>query len=87
LFSQCTVLIGYIGGNIAKRYLKYLRSYAQEAILRHQDHRFEWTRDEFEAWADGISKTYHYATKFLPVGVVDDQLGSPTQRCIFRREN
>jgi 3' terminal RNA ribose 2'-O-methyltransferase Hen1 len=55
--------------------------------LRHQDHRFEWTRDEFEAWADGIAKTYHYTTKFLPVGAVDDQLGAPTQMCIFNRGN
>ena len=55
--------------------------------LRHQDHRFEWTRDEFEAWADGIAKTYHYATKFLPVGALDDQLGAPTQMCIFSRGN
>jgi 3' terminal RNA ribose 2'-O-methyltransferase Hen1 len=55
--------------------------------LRHQDHRFEWTRDEFEAWAAGIAKTYHYTTKFLPVGAVDDQLGAPTQMCIFSRGN
>ena len=55
--------------------------------LRHQDHRFEWTRDEFEAWADGIAKTYHYSAKFLPVGAVDDQLGAPTQMCIFNRGN
>jgi hypothetical protein len=55
--------------------------------LRHQDHRFEWTRDEFEAWANGIAKTYHYAAKFLPVGAVDHELGAPTQMCIFSRGN
>ena len=55
--------------------------------LRHQDHRFEWTRDEFETWADGIAKTYHYTTKFLPVGAVDNQRGAPTQMCIFNRGN
>ena len=51
--------------------------------LRHKDHRFEWTRDEFEAWANGIAEAYNYTTKFLPVGAADDKLGAPTQMCIF----
>jgi len=54
--------------------------------LRHQDHRFEWTCDEFVAWANGIGETYGYNTKFLPVGAADDKLGAPTQMCIFSEE-
>ena len=55
--------------------------------LRHKDHRFEWTRDEFEAWANGMADTYNYTTKFLPVGADDDKLGAPTQMCIFSQEH
>lgn len=55
--------------------------------LRHKDHRFEWTRDEFEAWANGIAETHNYTTTFLPVGAADDKLGAPTQMCIFSQEH
>lgn len=53
--------------------------------LRHQDHRFEWTRSEFREWADGVGAQNGYTTKFLPIGPVDVELGSPTQMCIFSR--
>ncbi len=51
--------------------------------LRHKDHRFEWTRDEFETWANGIAETYGYTAQFFPVGAVDPKSGAPTQMCIF----
>ena len=53
--------------------------------LRHQDHRFEWTRSEFREWAEGVARQHGYAAKFLPVGPVDEELGAPTQMCIFSR--
>ena len=53
--------------------------------LRHQDHRFEWTRSEFRQWAEGVARQHGYAAKFLPVGPVDEELGAPTQMCIFSR--
>ena len=53
--------------------------------LRHQDHRFEWTRSEFREWAGGVAKRHGYACKFLPVGPVDERFGAPTQMCIFSR--
>ena len=36
--------------------------------LRHRDHRFEWTRAEFAAWASGWRDRYGYTVAFLPVG-------------------
>jgi 3' terminal RNA ribose 2'-O-methyltransferase Hen1 len=51
--------------------------------LRHQDHRFEWTRSEFREWAEGVARQHGYAAKFLPVGPMDEELGAPTQMCIF----
>lgn len=53
--------------------------------LRHRDHRFEWTRAEFEAWATGVAERYGYAVRFLPVGEVDEAVGSPTQMGVFER--
>src|SRR5215207_2759804 len=40
--------------------------------FRHRDHRFEWTRAQFQQW-------------FAPVGPVDPEVGSPTQMGIFTR--
>lgn len=51
--------------------------------LRHPDHRFEWTREEFQAWANRIGEKFGYAITFLPIGPVDDRVGSPTQLAVF----
>ena len=53
--------------------------------FRHRDHRFEWTREEFETWASGVSLRHGYAVRFVPVGPVDDEVGSPTQMAVFSR--
>ena len=53
--------------------------------LRHRDHRFEWTRAEFESWARGAAKRCGYAVRFAPVGEVDAALGPPTQMGVFTR--
>ena len=51
--------------------------------LRHRDHRFEWTRAEFEAWAAGVAERRGYAVECRMVGEVDAELGSPTQLALF----
>lgn len=53
--------------------------------FRHKDHRFEWTREEFRAWATAVSSKYRYTVSFLPVGPDDPAIGSPTQMGVFRR--
>jgi len=53
--------------------------------LRHPDHRFEWTRQEFQSWAEGVAGRFGYAVRFLPVGPVDEVLGSPTQMGVFTK--
>jgi 3' terminal RNA ribose 2'-O-methyltransferase Hen1 len=53
--------------------------------LRHRDHRFEWTRAEFEAWAGGIAGRYGYGVRFAPIGEVDEAVGAPTQMAVFSR--
>jgi 3' terminal RNA ribose 2'-O-methyltransferase Hen1 len=52
--------------------------------FRHRDHRFEWTRPEFEAWARGVGERYGYRVEILPVGPVDAEVGAPTQMGVFR---
>jgi 3' terminal RNA ribose 2'-O-methyltransferase Hen1 len=53
--------------------------------LRHADHRFEWTRAEFQGWADGVGQRFGYAVRYLPVGETDAALGPPTQMAVFAR--
>lgn len=53
--------------------------------LRHADHRFEWTRAEFEAWAGDTARHFEYKVSFLPVGEVHPQYGPPTQMAVFDR--
>lgn len=53
--------------------------------FRHPDHRFEWTRAQFEAWAEKIGSTYGYRPAFTGIGRPDAALGAPTQMTVFTR--
>jgi 3' terminal RNA ribose 2'-O-methyltransferase Hen1 len=53
--------------------------------FRHQDHRFEWNRREFQAWATDIGSRFDYGVRFLPIGDEDDHVGPPTQMAVFAR--
>jgi 3' terminal RNA ribose 2'-O-methyltransferase Hen1 len=53
--------------------------------MRHSDHRFEWTRTEFEAWANDIGTKNEYSVSFKPVGDVHERFGALTQMAIFKR--
>jgi len=53
--------------------------------LRHGDHRFEWTRAEFDTWACGVAGRRGYRVRLLPVGAVDPDVGPPTQMAVFSR--
>lgn len=57
-----------------------------EGRLRHPDHRFEWTRREFQDWAKGIAGRFAYAVRWAAVGPEDERLGPPTQMAIFERQ-
>ena len=51
--------------------------------LRHGDHRFEWTREEFRKWADKAAEKYGYAVEFSEIGDSDEKLGAATQMGVF----
>ncbi len=53
--------------------------------FRHRDHRFEWTREQFHTWAEGIAARFGYTVRYLPVGGDDPEVGPPTQMGIFMR--
>jgi 3' terminal RNA ribose 2'-O-methyltransferase Hen1 len=52
--------------------------------LRHRDHRFEWTREEFRAWASRIAERFGYQVRFVPIGPEDATHGPPTQMAVFQ---
>ncbi|MET8683197.1 3' terminal RNA ribose 2'-O-methyltransferase Hen1 [Streptomyces sp. NPDC004732] len=51
--------------------------------VRHADHRFEWTREEFRAWAHEVAERHGYGVEFVPVGDEDPEVGPPTQMAVF----
>ncbi|MEV4859157.1 3' terminal RNA ribose 2'-O-methyltransferase Hen1 [Streptomyces ossamyceticus] len=51
--------------------------------VRHGDHRFEWTREEFRAWAATVAERHGYDVAFVPVGPDDPEVGPPTQMAVF----
>jgi 3' terminal RNA ribose 2'-O-methyltransferase Hen1 len=52
---------------------------------RHRDHRFEWTREQFQSWANDVARRFGYSVRFAAVGEVDESLGPPTQMGVFDR--
>ena len=53
--------------------------------LRHRDHRFEWTREEFRTWAHRVADEHAYTVRFLPIGAEDAEVGPPSQMAVFAR--
>ncbi|WP_435208714.1 3' terminal RNA ribose 2'-O-methyltransferase Hen1 [Streptomyces sp. bgisy034] len=51
--------------------------------VRHGDHRFEWTREEFRSWARAVAERHGYDVEFVPVGLDDPEVGPPTQMAVF----
>ncbi|GAA3376696.1 3' terminal RNA ribose 2'-O-methyltransferase Hen1 [Streptomyces sannanensis] len=53
--------------------------------VRHGDHRFEWTREEFRAWAASVAERHGYTVEFVPVGPDDPEVGPPTHMGVFTK--
>ena len=51
--------------------------------FRHKDHRFEWTRAQFHAWAGSITARFGYSVRYMPIGTDDPEVGPPTQMGVF----
>ncbi len=53
--------------------------------LRHHDHRFEWSREEFRQWTCHICDTFGYTVEISGIGDADEEYGTPTQIGVFRK--
>jgi len=53
--------------------------------MRHRDHRFEWTRAEFQSWAGRVADKYNYSVEIRPLGPEQDDFGAPSQMAIFQK--
>ncbi len=53
--------------------------------LRHADHRFEWTREEFADWGTRVADRFGYDVAFDGIGAVDETYGAPSQMATFSR--
>jgi 3' terminal RNA ribose 2'-O-methyltransferase Hen1 len=51
--------------------------------LRHKDHRFEWTRTEFQNWSQSVAERFGYEVRFLPIGPEVEGVGAPSQMGVF----
>ncbi len=52
---------------------------------RHGDHRFEWTRREFQDWANDLARRQSYRVEFVDIGETHVGHGPPTQMAVFSR--
>jgi 3' terminal RNA ribose 2'-O-methyltransferase Hen1 len=58
--------------------------------MRHRDHRFEWTREQFRVWAATVCTRFGYVCEFRGIGDVGTtpdgrDVGAPTQMGVFTR--
>ena len=51
--------------------------------FRHRDHRFEWTREQFQRWSSKVAKRRRYEVRFQNIGPVHPDYGPPTQMGVF----
>jgi 3' terminal RNA ribose 2'-O-methyltransferase Hen1 len=65
--------------------VEYNVLYAGLGGARHADHRFEWTREQFSAWAERVAVAYGYAARLDGIGAEDRVHGCPTQMAVFDR--
>ena len=51
--------------------------------FRHRDHRFEWTRVQFQDWSRQVAARRKYEVRFQDIGTQHDEYGAPTQMGVF----
>jgi 3' terminal RNA ribose 2'-O-methyltransferase Hen1 len=51
--------------------------------FRHDDHRFEWSRAEFAAWATAVAERHGYQLRLESMGEEVEGVGAPSQMAVF----
>ncbi|KAJ8758609.1 hypothetical protein K2173_000330 [Erythroxylum novogranatense] len=63
------------------------KSQSQSCKFRNHDHKFEWTREEFNNWASELARRHNYSVEFSGVGgSADVEPGFASQIAVFKRE-
>lgn len=52
---------------------------------RDPDHKFEWSRQKFKQWSQGVAIRNDYQVSFTGIGDYEPGLGQPTQVALFHR--
>ncbi|MDP1670132.1 methyltransferase domain-containing protein [Phaeovulum sp.] len=52
--------------------------------FRHPDHRFEWSRERFGRWAQGVAERSGYSVSRRDLGGGHPELGGASQMAVFR---
>ncbi|XP_059666531.1 small RNA 2'-O-methyltransferase-like [Cornus florida] len=64
------------------------KSQSQASKFRNHDHKFEWTREQFNHWASDLATRHNYSVEFSGVGGDGDlEPGFASQIAVFRRED
>ncbi|KAI4299718.1 hypothetical protein L6164_033149 [Bauhinia variegata] len=59
----------------------------QSCKFRNYDHKFEWTREQFNRWASDLAARHNYSVEFSGVGgAADIEPGFASQIAVFKRE-
>ncbi len=58
-----------------------------KGMMRHKDHRFEWTRQEFSDWAYRVGERFGYSVEIRGLGSEDPSVGSSSQMGVFIRDD
>ncbi|XP_037484997.1 small RNA 2'-O-methyltransferase-like [Triticum dicoccoides] len=53
--------------------------------FRNHDHKFEWTRSQFQRWATVLAASHNYSVEFSGVGGSSNEPGYASQIAVFRR--
>ena len=62
------------------------KSSSQPCKFRNHDHKFEWTREQFNCWATDLAAKYNYSVEFSGVGgIAGVEPGFASQIAVFRR--
>ncbi|XP_062093293.1 small RNA 2'-O-methyltransferase [Humulus lupulus] len=62
------------------------KAQSQACKFRNHDHKFEWTREQFEQWASDLATKHNYSVEFSGVGGSGDmEPGFASQIAVFRK--
>ncbi|KAL9345628.1 hypothetical protein Peur_060481 [Populus x canadensis] len=64
------------------------KSQSESCKFRNHDHKFEWTREQFNHWASELVKKHNYSVEFSGVGGSGDvEPGFASQIAVFKQES